>query len=192
MRVMTRRIAGLEPGEWDGAASRLVTELFDELAPDWHTRTSPQGTQVVGDSIERGLLPMLSEPQLCLEVGSGIGTYSGLLAAAVGTVVSVELSWEMISRAGSGSHRVLADGARLPMSDDSADAMVLINAFLFPDEVDRVLREHGVVLWVNSSGAHTPIHLTTDEVAGALPFPVSGVEGRAGAGTWCALRRAVA
>jgi hypothetical protein len=46
------------------------------------------------------------------------------------------------------------------------------------------------LIWVNSSGEQTPIHLTTEEVVVALPFAVSGVESRAGAGTWCVLRRA--
>ena len=50
-------------------------------------------------------------------------------------------------------HRVLADGARPPAPDAAADAVVLVNCFLFPDEVDRVLAPDGVVVWVNSSGA---------------------------------------
>lgn len=44
-------------------------------------------------------------------------------------------------------------------------------------------------MWVNSSGEQTPIHLTSAEVVAALPFEVTGVESRAGAGTWCVLRR---
>ena len=53
-------------------------------------------------------------------------------------------------------HRVLADGARLPVAAGAADAVVLVNCFLFPDEVDRVLGPDGVVVWVNSSGARDP------------------------------------
>ena len=49
-------------------------------------------------------------------------------------------------------HRVLADGARLPLADGAASAVVLVNCFLFPAEVDRVLGPDGVVVWVNSSG----------------------------------------
>lgn len=189
MRVLTRRIAGLEPGEWDVDAARVVTTLFDDLAPEWHTRTSPQRTEVVRDALTRGLVPLMASSGLCVEVGSGIGTYSSLLISHFDTVLSAELSWEMVSRAPSWSCRVLADGSRLPLADATADAIVLINAFLFPNEIERVLKRDGAVLWVNSSGEETPIHLGTPEVIAALPFDVSGVESRAGVGTWCALKR---
>lgn len=189
MRVMTRRIAGLNPGGWDGDAERLVTETFDLLAPEWHTRTSPQRTAVVEDALTRGLDPLLRDRSLALEVGSGIGTYSALLESRFGRVLSVELSWEMLARAGDVTFRVRADGGHLPVADGAVSAIVLINAFLFPSEVERVLGPSGVLLWVNSSGKDTPIHLTTDEVVSVLSFPVEGVESRAGAGTWAALRR---
>jgi SAM-dependent methyltransferase len=190
MRVMTRRVAGLEPGEWDSEASRAVTALFDGLAPEWHTRASPERTRVVLDAIERGLEPLVSSRRLCLEVGSGIGTYSTQLDGRFDVIISAELSWEMLSRAPDTTFRVQADGGRLPICDHAASAIVLINAFLFPTEVNRVLAPDGVLLWVNSSGEQTPIHLTTAEIEASLPFPVDGVESRAGAGTWCALRRA--
>lgn len=189
MRVMTRRIAGLEPGGWNQEASREVASLFDGLAPEWHTRTSPARTRVVRDAIARGLEPLLADHRLCAEVGSGIGTYSPLLSERFDVVLSIELSWEMLARAGDVTCRIQADGERLPIAGGHADAVVLINAFLFPGEVERVLADGGVVLWVNSSGEETPIHLTTAEVAAALRFEVEGVESRAGAGTWCALRR---
>lgn len=189
MRTMTRRIAGLAPGGWDARSETLVVETFDQLAPEWHTRTSPERTAVVEDALNRGLDPLLRRNRLAVEIGSGIGTYSPLLAPRFDSVLSVELSWEMLRRAGDDSLRVLADGGRLPVSAGSVDAVVLINAFLFPGEVDRVLADDGVLLWVNSSGEETPIHLSTDEVESALPFAVSGHESRAGAGTWAALQR---
>ncbi|MDZ7734427.1 MAG: hypothetical protein U5R31_16350 [Acidimicrobiia bacterium] len=67
--------------------------------------------------------------------------------------------------------------------------MALQNALLFPAEVDRVLRPGGVVIWVNSRGEHTPIHLPAEEVADVLPGDWDGVASRAGEGTWCVLRR---
>ena len=57
---------------------------------------------------------------------------------------------------------------------------MLVNCFLFPEEVDRVLAPDGVVVWVNSSGAETPIHLPPDDVAAALPGRWTGVESTAG------------
>lgn len=189
MRLMTRRIAGLDPGDWDEEAEHLVTETFDLLAPEWHTRISPQRTAVVEDALIRGLDPLMTDPSLALEIGSGIGTYSPLLANRFDRVLSVELSWQMLIRAGDHTYRVQADGGRLPVPDRSASAVVLINAFLFPAEIARVLAPRGVLLWVNSSGEDTPIHLTTGEVLSVLGFSVEGVESRAGAGTWTALRR---
>lgn len=189
MRIMTRQIAGLEKGEWDAESEKLVTETFDALAAEWHTRTSPERTALVEDALQRGLDPLLGRNQLAIEVGSGIGTYSQLLATRFQRLLSVELSWEMLSRAGDDSLRIQGDGGRLPLRDGAADAVVLINAFLFPGEVERVLKAGGVLLWVNSSGEQTPIHLTTREVESALPFPVTGYESRAGEGTWAALRR---
>ena len=70
---------------------------------------------------------------------------------------------------------------RLPIHDAAADAVILINMFLFPDEVERVLAPQGLVVWVNSSGEHTPIHLSPEEVAQQLPGAWNGVKARAGA-----------
>ena len=57
-----------------------------------------------------------------------------------------------------------------------------MNCFLFPAEVDRVLAPDGVVVWVNSSGAETPIHLPPDDVVAALPGGGTGVQSTAGVG----------
>lgn len=187
MRIMTRRVAGLERGSWDREAEALVTRTFDTLAPEWHTRTSPERTAIVDDALSRGLDPLLEGSRLGVEVGSGIGTYTPLLESLFDILLAVELSWQMLVRAPETGRRIRADGGRLPVRDGAADAVVLINAFLFPAEVDRVLSVGGVLLWVNSSGDQTPIYLSTADVVSALSFPVRGVESKAGAGTWCAL-----
>ncbi len=187
MRVMTRRAAGLTGDPWDDAARREVAAYFDALAPEWHTRISPERTAIVVDALTRGRLP---SGGLALEVGSGIGAYSTLLLERFDDVLSLEIAVEMLRLAPAGpAHRVLADAAQLPVVDGAADAVVLVNAFLFPAEVDRVLGPAGRVVWVNSSGDQTPIHLRSSEVAAALPGPWCGAAGRAGAGTWCVLHR---
>jgi SAM-dependent methyltransferase len=188
MRVMTRRAAGLEGDPWDEAARRQVAAFFDALAPEWHERTSPERTAVVLDCLERG---GVGRGALAVEVGSGTGAYSALLAERFSCVVSVEIAEEMLRRSPPASHRVLADAAHLPVAREQVDAVVLVNAFLFPDEVDRVLAPTGCVVWVNSSGEQTPIHLAPEEVADALPGAWGGTAGRAGVGTWCVLRRSV-
>jgi hypothetical protein len=88
--------------------------------------------------------------------------------------------------------RLLADGSRLPLRPGRADAVVLVNCFLFPEEVDRVLAPTGVVVWVNSSGAETPIHLPAEDVVAALPGNWTGVQSSAGVGIWCVLWRSTA
>lgn len=191
MRHMTRRAAGLDAGEWDEASRSFVESTFDELAAEWHTRISPARTAIVVDVLDRGLATVGSPGGLAVEIGSGIGTYTPLLAERFGPVLAVDLSLAMLQRSPAlPGHRVQADAAALPLDDATAHAVVLINAFLFPAEVDRVLAPDGVVVWVNSSGEQTPIHLAPAEVADALPGEWTGVSSRAGAGIWCVLRRA--
>jgi SAM-dependent methyltransferase len=190
MRNMTRRAAGLHPGAWDDAARAEVAGYFNGLAPDWHTRTSPERDAVVADALTRGLPADLGAADVCVELGSGIGAYTPMLAERWRRVLATEVAVEMLRLAPARpGHRVLADGAALPLADGIASAVVLVNCFLFPREVDRVLAPDGVVVWVNSSGGQTPIHLPPEDVAAALPGEWSGVRSEAGVGIWCVLHR---
>jgi len=190
MRIATRRAAGLDADGWTRELRDQVEDYFDNLAGDWHTRSSPERTAVVKDALSRGLRPIGTPRGVAVEVGSGIGAYSGLLAERFATVMAVDLSWEMLKRAPIGpAHRVQADGARLPLRDSSAAAMVLINAFLFPAEVERALSRDGVLIWVNSSGEQTPIYLSVDDLLARLSGEWTGTASRAGEGHWCVLRR---
>lgn len=190
MRIATRRAAGLDQGGWTGDLRTEVGTFFDGLAAEWHTRTSPQRTAVVRDALVRGLDTVGSPRDLVVEVGSGIGTYSPMLAERFKTVLAIDLSLEMLRRAPPRpAHRVQADGARLPVRDGAAAAVVLINAFLFPVEVERILSPAGALLWVNSSGEQTPIYLSGEDLIAALPGQWTGVGSRAGEGHWCVLRR---
>ena len=191
MRIATRRAAGLDPGGWTQELRKEVAEFFDTLSGEWHTRTSPQRTAVVMDALERGLGPPASPVGVAVEVGSGIGTYSSLLAQRFATVLAIDLSLEMLRLTPTETaHRIQADGAMLPLRDSSAAAVVLINCFLFPAEVDRVLARDGALVWVNSSGSQTPIFLDAEDLLSALPGRWTGTSSQAGQGTWCVLRRA--
>jgi SAM-dependent methyltransferase len=191
MRIATRRAAGLDAGGWTAELRREVAAFFDGLAPEWHTRSSPQRTAVVTDALTRGLDPIhSSKAGIALEIGSGIGAYSPLVAERFAAVVAVDLSLEMLRRAPAGvAHRVQGDAAALPLRDACAAAVVLINAFLFPAEISRVLSRDGVVVWVNSSGEQTPIYLSAEDLMTALPGQWTGTSSRAGEGHWCVLRR---
>jgi hypothetical protein len=191
MRIATRRAAGLDASGWTSELRDQVEHYFDELADEWHTRSSPERTAVVRDALSRGLGPVGTPTGIAVEVGSGIGAYSGLIAERFATVIGIDLSLEMLRRAPRGpAHRVQADGAKLPVADAAAAAIVLINAFLFPAEVERALSRDGALVWVNSSGEQTPIYLSVDDLAGQLSGEWTGRASRAGEGHWCVLRRA--
>jgi ubiquinone/menaquinone biosynthesis C-methylase UbiE len=191
MRIATRRAAGLQAGGWTGELRHQVEGYFDDLAGEWHTRTSPERTAAVRDALLRGLGAIRSPAGIAVEVGSGIGAYSSLLAERFATVVAIDLSLAMLKLAPIGpALRVQADGAKLPVADSSAAAIVLINAFVFPAEVERVLSPEGALVWVNSSGEQTPIYLSVDDLVAGLPGDWTGTSSRAGEGHWCVLRRA--
>lgn len=189
MRQMTRRAAGLADGGWDATARHEVSSLFGALADEWATRHSPARSAVVADALHRGLPPGRLKGTV-IEPGSGLGVYSGMLADRWERAVAIELTPEMLIRApAEPACRVLADASRLPFAAGGTAAVALINMFLFPAEVERVLSADGVLIWVNSSGENTPIHLMPEEVADALPGEWEGLAARAGVGLWTVLRR---
>src|SRR5947207_675046 len=99
MRIATRRAAGLERDGWTSELRSDVRTFFDDLAPEWHTRISPQRAAVVQDALERGLDGIQQPGSLAVEVGSGIGAYSSLLCERFRTVLAVDLSLAMLKLA---------------------------------------------------------------------------------------------
>ena len=95
----------------------------------------------------------------------------------------------MLRLAGSRGHQLQADAAALPLRTGSASVAVLINMFLFPAEISRVLADDGVLLWVSTNGDRTPIYLPPADVLRALPGTWDGVCAPAGWGTWLTARR---
>ena len=186
VRGVTREVAADETF-WTSAEAAEMTERFDELAPDWENRLRPEEFVGLPDACRRG---RLERSALCLEVGSGTGFGTVHLAAHFRDVIAMDLSAGMLALAPpSLAPRVRADGAVLPLADDSVDVVALINMLLFPSEVDRVLRPGGAVLWFNTLGVHTPIHLPPEDVAAALPGRWSGVASEALWATWSVFRR---
>ena len=187
MRNVTRQVA-FEPGGWTPERAGKVAELFDGLAPEWHTKDIPGREDALLDALERGG-PFADGP--ALEAGSGIGLFTGTIASRLGGVVACDLSFEMLLRAPAVlAPRCLADGARLPFADNTFVTVVLVNMLLFPAETDRVLEARGKLVWVNTIGDATPIHLPAEDVARALPGAWDGVHAEAGWGTWAVLQRA--
>lgn len=185
IRVLTRDIAFGK--EWTPEHAERMSGLFDELAPEWSERNvDPVKAAPVHDALERADLPLAGS---WLEVGSGTGAGAKVLASQVGSLVCTDLSAGMLSFAPDLAPRLRSDASALPFEADSFDAVMLINMILFPNEIDRVLRPGGSLLWVNTLGDQTPIHLPSTDVLKALPGEWQGTTAHAGTGFWLAARR---
>ncbi len=186
IRKVTRQIA-FEPDAWTPERSGKVAALFDAMASEWHARVREGHERVIDDALERGGVG----GGLCLEVGSGTGAATPRLTEYFDGIVAVDLSMEMLRHASVNQGRqACADAASLPLAADAAHAIMHVNAFLFPSEVDRVLAPGGSVIWVSTLGDRTPIYLSAEDVAAALPGEWSGRASQAGWGSWCVLSRA--
>lgn len=186
MRTLTRALALGEP--WTQDDADRVAAVFDGLADEWSARhVDDTKAAPVRDALERGDVPI---DGAWLELGSGTGAGARILSGTVRSLVATDLSAEMLHHApGELAPRVRADASMLPYRDRSFDAVVMINMLLFPHEVDRVLRDAGTVLWVNTLGDQTPIHLPCDDVLAALPGAWSGRTASAGTGFWLTATR---
>ena len=184
MRHVTRQVAAEADG-WTVERRVKVNELFDALAEEWHTRDGPDRHLPVLDAIERGAVPR----GRALELGSGTGLVTPRLVGGFDRLIAADLAIEMLLRAPPVAPRVRVDGQQLPLPAASVDALVLVNMLLFPNEADRVLAANGALVWVNSRGPATPIHLSAEDVVGALPGPWSAVASTHGSATWCVARR---
>lgn len=187
MRAVTRQVA-FEPGGWTKERSVKVAALFDGLAAEWHRHADdPQRTAPLEDAYERGDISIGGR---CLEVGSGTGANTAFLAERHACIVAIDLALGMLRLAPTAiGHRVLGDTSATPIASGSIDVAVLANALLFPREMDRVLTPAGCLVWVNTAGDLTPIHLPAQSVVDAMPGAWDAVASVAGWGTWAVLRR---
>jgi hypothetical protein len=89
---------------------------------------------------------------------------------------------------------ICTDASRLPLADGVVDVFILQNMLLFPAEMDRCLAPGGALVWVNSRGPETPIHLSTPDVLASLGAASGGewraLASRVGEATWAVVRRA--
>lgn len=187
MRIVTRAVAF--DADWTAETAQFVQKVFDDMASTWNEGRSDEFRRLpLLDALDRG---EVGDPSAIIELGSGTGLGTAVLAERFpGRVAAFDIALQMLQEADpSWGTRAQADAGALPLAEDSADLVVLINALLFPAEVDRVLRPNGAVVWVNSLGPSTPIHLTAEDVVLALPGDWQGLGSRSGTGTWSVLRR---
>jgi SAM-dependent methyltransferase len=188
MREVTERVAA-DPSAWNAELAALVGSFFDERAPDWAATRSGR-SEVLADALDRGLPALTGQTgqplaSTALELGAGTGAGTRVLAERFDHVIAGDLAGEMLARlpAGLGS-RVRLDASRLPFPARSVGVVVCVNMLLFAGEVDRVLAERGALVWVNSIGERTPIHLSADAVSDSLGDGYDVVASRCGWGTW--------
>lgn len=164
-RAFTRDLAA-GGRDWTAAEAGFLAGLFDELAPDWDTAHATGRDDPLRDALARGGLPYGP----CLEIGSGTGQFTPILASAFPAVISVDLSEHMLRQAvGRSPARVRADASALPAPDASIAVDTASDMILFPTETARILAPHGVLLWINQLGQDGPLYLPADEVADGLP-----------------------
>lgn len=185
IRRLTREVA-FDPEAWTAVRAADLGAMFDQLAPEWHTRAGSERLLPLLDALDRGG-PFADG--LAVELGSGTGLATTAIAKRFPRLIAVDLSMEMLRLAPAMVPRVRADASALPFADASATTIMLVNMLLFPAEVDRVLAPDGALVWVNTFGSHTPIHLSSSEIDAALPGKWEIIASEAGWGTWCVARR---
>jgi len=186
MRELTREIA-MDRDAWTTERAAQITSLFDASASGWRDRDVPERHDALEDALARGgPFPR----GWCVEVGSGTGNTTADLQQAFHDLVSLDLSREMLRLAAFRGPQIQSDASALPFRARSVTVIALINMFLFPTEVSRVLADDGIVLWVSTNGEQTPIYLPPADVLHALPGTWDGITSKAGWGTWLTARRA--
>ncbi len=198
MRKVTRQVA-FEQG-WSSGRARKVADLFDGMAAEWDApRSGPVRTAPVRDALARGGMRL---DRRWLELGAGTGIGTRLFAPAVGegggSLVALDLALEMLRRSPSRvAPLVNGDASCLPFGDGLFGGVAMVNMLLFPDEIDRVVTtDGGQLLWVNTVGDRTPIHLSPKDFLAALPDSEAGgwsaVWARSGTGFWVVATRPAA
>ena len=135
---------------------------FDRLAPTWETMRAPGFLAPVEAALDR----LQSPPQHVLDVGTGTGAAARLAGERFpeAEIVGVDVSERMLDEARrlTDSERIAyqaADAEHLPFDDASFDLVLLANMIPFFDELARVVRPQGHLVFAFSGGAGTPIYV---------------------------------
>jgi SAM-dependent methyltransferase len=178
-----------DPALWTPEQARQTVRSYADLAADWDEERGRYRLLPVADALSRG---GPYPPGPAIEVGSGTGLLTEMLATLWQPVLCADLSPDMLIRSPA-RYRVRADASRLPIRAGLAAAVILADVPLFAAEVIRVLAPRGVVLWANALGTGAPHHVPVAEVLAALERADPGrswatVTAEAGWGLWAVLR----
>ncbi|MEX0768091.1 MAG: methyltransferase domain-containing protein [Microthrixaceae bacterium] len=178
MREITEAVAD-DPKSWTPEISQQVAGFFDEMASSWAASGNrARGQVVLQDLLSRaGLLRAGLLGGVVVELGAGTGSGTALLNQHFEHVIAGDLSSEMIKRLPAQlANRVQLDSSALPFATGSVQTLACVNMILFADEVVRVLAADGVLIWVNSIGNRTPIHLSASRIAQVLSTQVQELD----------------
>lgn len=173
-----------EAGSRSGPEATLA-QVFDDGAAAYDEHWAPALHRHARDLVETLPPQARGSRRTVVDVAAGAGTLTPELrgvAGPGGTLIALDRSRGMLSRAPAEVPRVQADAARLPLADCSADVVVLAFVlFLLPDaraalaEAGRVLRPGG---WLLAATWGTQLDTGADvvvreevEAAGPPPFP---------------------
>lgn len=162
--------------------------MFDASAADWEASRGGYRRQVLADALARGG-PF--RPGRAVEIASGTGLLTPLLAGVWPEVAAVDLSAGMLARSAA-SCRIQADAARLPLADGCAAAVVIGDGPLFAAEMARVMAPEAVLVCANALGDGAPFFLPAELLAGAMAAATGHdwevVHSQAHWGSWAVLR----
>lgn len=170
---MTTRIVVARPALWR-LFRRPIRRQFGSLASSWEGRIGPEGLVPLGAALDR----LAEPPSKVLDLGTGTGSAARIVAKRFpgAEVVGADLAPEMVEHA----RRLLpeelagrvtfevADGASLPFPDGAFDLVVLQNVIPFFEELARVVKPDGRVIFAFSRGAETPIWVPPDKLRARL------------------------
>ena len=191
MRHITRDV--VYKNLWNSNLVEEVKKLFDEKASEWSTtRNIPSRGIPVLDALERGEV----YGEKVVDLGAGTGLATQLLVNKFESVVALDISKEMIKNSVTPeTPQVCADGGCLPFASNSIDVFLVMNMILFPNEIERCLKDEGFLVWVSSRGPETPIYLPPEEVIDLMSAnsEVSwfGVSAYTLEGSWLVARRSI-
>lgn len=153
----------------DATAGHELQAEYDRQATDWlhWTDTQPDYLAPLYDALERGVQAVPATGTI-VEVGAGAGPATNVLQRLFGTVIAVDISFRMLTRARDVPCRVQADVRTLPFSSGEVDLLVGLNAVPDWTEIARVLSPNGQLLWASSFGDETPLYFPPSQVADAL------------------------